>query len=132
MSNITLIRGVSARDAQQLSEAGVCTTDQLLELGATSSGRMRLADVSRLSDDSIKRWVHQADLMRLKGIRADFAELLCRLNITTLPKFAYSSARQLYVDLRAARGESRIHLPTRAELEKLIAEAKRLPKIVRH
>lgn len=131
MSNINLLRGVSARDAQQLSEVGVCTTDQLLERGATSSGRMRLADLSRLSDETIKNWVHQADLMRVRGVRADLADLLCRLNVTTLPKFAYSSARQLYNELRSMR-DTKVHLPTRSELEQLIAEAKRLPKIVRH
>ena len=55
MASVKDIYGISEAQAEALAEAGVRTTSQLLEAGATSTGRMRLADEARLTDELVKK-----------------------------------------------------------------------------
>lgn len=134
MANIRDITDMTDRSAELLRGAGIHTLEQLLEMGATSTGRMTLADEAHLDDQMVKRWVHQADLLRIKGIGPDFAELLCRAGVCTTPKLAYRSSDSLYAELAEVNETYHIvrRLPSRNELSDFIMAAKRLPKLVRH
>ena len=55
MASVKDMYGISEAQAEALAEAGVRTTSQLLEAGATSTGRMRLADEARLTDELVKK-----------------------------------------------------------------------------
>lgn len=134
MASIREISDITEPIAELLREAGVSTLEQLLETGATSSGRMRLADRARLDDQMIKQWVHQADLLRIKGVGPDFAELLCRAGVTTSPKLAYRSSDSLFAELTELNSRDHIvrRLPSRVELGGFITAAKHLPKLVQH
>ena len=134
MTSIKEIIGIDDEAVERLREAGVSTLEQLLELGSTSSGRMRLADVARLDDATIKQWVHQADLMRVKGIGPELAHLLCQVGVFTTPKLAYRSTDALHADLIECNHNVRAmrQLPGVAELHEFITSAKSLPKLVRH
>jgi predicted flap endonuclease-1-like 5' DNA nuclease len=134
MASIKEIIGVSEREAERLRDAGVRTCEQLIEVGATSAGRMRLADEANLDDATIKSWVHQADLMRIPGIGPETAHLLCQVGVCTVPKLAYRSTTILYDELK--RYAEKVHklaaMPSFTELHDFTVSAKRLPKLIRH
>ncbi len=134
MATIKDIIDINQRSVELLSDAGVRTLAQLLEAGATSSARMQLADQAHLDDKTIKYWVHQADLMRIDGLGPEFAHLLCKAEICTVPKLAYRSTDGLYAELLELNEREHIvgRIPSREELHNFITEAKRLPKLVQH
>ena len=134
MASVKDIYGISEAQAEALAEAGVHTTNQLLEVGATSTGRMRLADEARLTDELVKKWVHQADLMRIDGVGAAVVGLLCAVGVCTVPKLAYHDSDSLRRDLvaYAERTPDVIKIPSSSTLETYIAQAKKLRKIVHH
>ncbi len=134
MTSTKEIIGIDSTSVERLATAGVRTLEQMLELGSTSAGRMRLADETGLDDATIKQWVHQADLMRVKGIGPELAHLLCQVGVFTAPKLAYRSTDSLYADLVANSRGHRAHrrLPGIHELHDYITAAKQLPKLVRH
>lgn len=133
-TNIKLISAIGTREANALADIGIYTSAQLLARGATSSGRMRVADESRLSDEQIKAWVHIADLLRLDKVGTRLATLLCAAGVMTVPKLAYQTARGLYEKLLATNADNIYmkRLPDLQDLEGIISAAKHEPKIVRH
>ena len=134
MTSIKELIGIDSVEVERLHDVGISTLEQLLELGSTSAGRMRLADETGLDDATIKQWVHQADLMRVKGIGPELAHLLCQVGVFTAPKLAYRSTDALHADLIECNHNVRAmrQLPGVAELHELITSAKTLPKLVRH
>lgn len=134
MSNVISLSGATRSDLDRLRQAGIRTTEQLLEAGATSIGRMNLADRTLLSDATIKQWVHQADLMRVRGIRPDFAQVLYGMGISTLPKLAYQQVNLLHAQLSryATYHHLSVALPSLSQLRGYIAQARHMPKLVQH
>ena len=134
MTSIKEIIGIDTGAVERLHEVGVSTLEQLLEQGATSTARMHLADQTGLDDASVKQWVHQADLMRVKGVGPELAHLLCQVGVFTTPKLAYRSTDALHADLVECNQSLRAmrQLPGVAELQEFITSAKTLPKLVRH
>ena len=134
MTSIKELIGIDTGAVERLHEVGVSTLEQLLEQGATSTARMHLADQTGLDDASVKQWVHQADLMRVKGVGPEFAHLLCQVGVFTAPKLAYRSTDALHADLVECNQSLRAmrQLPGVAELHEFITSAKTLPKLVRH
>lgn len=134
MTSIKEIEGIGSVFAEKLASVGVRTTEQLLEVASTPSERMKLADQARLGDDQLLHWIHQADLFRINGVGEEFAELLVSSGVTTVPKLAYRNAENLHIDLIAYNHEHHVTkiVPSVAELEKMIAHAKTLPKVVHH
>lgn len=134
MTSIKEIEGIGPKYAEMLAKCGVRTTAQLLEVADTAAKRFRLADEARLGEEQILQWTHQADLFRVKGVGEEFAELLVAAGVTTVPKLAYRNAEKLHQELdkyNQAHAAVR-RLPSLSELERMIAEAKSLPKRVHH
>ncbi len=61
---------------RQAAQAGVDTDVDLLERGGTRKGREELALTTGLRPEQILEWVNHADLMRVKGVGAEYADLL--------------------------------------------------------
>ena len=56
------IEGIGDVYAAKLNEAGVKTTDDLLEKCATRAGRRKMAEATEISEKLILRWTNHADL----------------------------------------------------------------------
>ena len=56
------VEGIGAAYAEKLSQAGLATTDHLLEKGGTRQGRADLAATSGISEHLILKWVNHSDL----------------------------------------------------------------------
>ena len=76
MAKIAKIEGIGPTYAQKLIVAGITTTDELLDAGATPQGREQLAEKTGISETLILEWVNLADLFRIKGVGEEYSDLL--------------------------------------------------------
>lgn len=129
--DISQIKSMNDEARASLEEVGVCTTTQLLEQAASPADRLKLADLTHLNPETIKLWAYQADLLRVDGVTPELADVLCRAGVATVPKLAYHSANTLGELLDERIGDDPA-IPDRAHLERIIARAKKLPKMIRH
>ena len=89
------IEGVGDVYAEKLAEAGVRSTGQFLNRGATPKGRAALQEATGVSAKLILRWCNQADLMRVSGIGTQFAELLEAAGVDTVKELGKRNADNL-------------------------------------
>src|SRR5262245_56577238 len=83
MASLKEIEGIGETYAAKLKDAGVTTTDDLLEKGASPKGREELAASTGISSKLILEWINHADLERIKGIGWEYADLLEAAGVDT-------------------------------------------------
>lgn len=129
---IVEIEGVGEAYARKLEEAGVHTTEDLLNRAATPSGRGELAEVTGISPKLILKWANHADLFRIKGVAGQFAELLEAAGVDTVKEFRHRVAANLQPKLVEVNEAKNLcnRVPSVAELEKMIAQAKELEPMI--
>ena len=134
MASLHEIEGIGDGYAGKLKAAGVANTQQLLEQGATSKGRDKIAEETGISGTLILRWVNHLDLERIKGIGWEYAELLEAAGVDTVPELAQRNAVNLHAALEKVNGEKSLvrRLPNLDMVTAWIAEAKTLPRIITH
>lgn len=133
--NINEVEGIGAAYAAKLAQAGVTTTDALLDRGAKPSGRQALEAATGISGTLILEWVNHVDLMRLKGVGSEYSDLLEAAGVDSPAELANRNAANLattFGEVVAARPGIVRRVPTEAEVAGWIAQAKTLPKIVEH
>jgi predicted flap endonuclease-1-like 5' DNA nuclease len=88
MATISDIEGIGAAYAAKLRKAGVRSTNELLKAGATKKGRAELAKATGFDAKTILEWVNRADLFRVKGIGAQYSDLLEAAGVDTVLELA--------------------------------------------
>ena len=123
---IEQIEGIGAAYAAKLATAGIKTTDDLLAKCAAKKGRVKVAEETGISPKLILKWTNHADLFRVNGIAGQFAELLEAAGVDTLKEFRHRVPANLQPKLVAVNNEKNLcnRVPSVAELEKMIAQAK--------
>lgn len=131
---IDQIEGIGPAYAQKLTAAGVATTDDLLEQGRTKKKREQLAQLTSIPEKLILTWVNHADLMRIKGVAGQFAELLEAAGVDTVKEFAHRKAENLQPKLVEINDAKHLcgRVPSVVELQKMIDQAKELPPMVEY
>jgi predicted flap endonuclease-1-like 5' DNA nuclease len=134
MSKIIEVEGIGEVYAQKLTEAGIDTSDALLEHGATRAGRQKIAKSTGISDASILRWVNHVDLFRLKGVQKQYAELLEAAGVDSIPELAHRDPAHLHSKLVEVNTQKKLvrKLPTPEQVADWVAQAKKLPRVVTH
>lgn len=134
MAKIEEIEGIGPAYAEKLTTAGVLTVEALLDAGATAKGRSDLADKTGIAPAHILRWVNHADLMRLKGVGKQYAELLEAGGVDTVKELRHRNAANLAAKLKEVNDEKSIagNTPNEDMCAAWIAEAKSLPDVVSH
>lgn len=129
---IAEIEGIGDAYAAKLQEAGIKTTEDLLNKCATTAGRKNLAEETGISPKLILKWTNHADLFRIKGVAGQFAELLEAGGVDTVKEFRHRVAANLYPKLVEVNEEKNLcnRVPSVAEIEKMIAQAKELEPII--
>lgn len=129
---IEQIEGIGEAYASKLRDAGISTTEELLEACATKRGREKTAGATGISGKLILKWTNHADLFRIKGVAGQFAELLEAAGVDTVKEFRHRTAENLYkkmVEINDARNLCN-RVPTATELQRMIDQAKELEPIV--
>ncbi|HEX2882966.1 MAG TPA: DUF4332 domain-containing protein [Candidatus Limnocylindria bacterium] len=128
------IEGIGPAHAASLQAAGVRSSDELLERAGPKKGRDELAAATGISGKLLLDWVNACDLMRVKGIGAQFSDLLEAAGVDSAAELAQRNPASLattFGELNAARATTR-RAPTEAMVADWIAQAKKLPKVVTH
>lgn len=129
---IAEIEGVGQVYADKLAAVGVSTTEALLEKCATKKGREILSAETGISEKLILKWTNHADLFRIKGVAGQFAELLEAAGVDTVKEFRHRVAANLQPKLVEVNEQRHLcnRVPSVAEIEKMIVQAKDLPPVI--
>jgi predicted flap endonuclease-1-like 5' DNA nuclease len=129
------IEGIGATQAAKLAQAGVTTTDELLQWGANKAGRDSLESTTGISGKLILEWVNHVDLMRIKGVGSEYSDLLEAAGVDSPSELAQRNAANLattFQEVVAARPGIVRRVPSEAEITDWISESKTLAKVVEH
>jgi predicted flap endonuclease-1-like 5' DNA nuclease len=132
--NLIDIEGIGATHGKTLADAGLKTTDDLLNSAGAPAGRSALAAKTGVTEAKILEWVNRADLMRIKGVGSEYSDLLEASGVDTVRELAQRVPANLHarmVEVNAAKRLTR-RVPTLNEVDAWIAEAKTLPAKVSH
>ena len=134
MTRLSDIEGIGETYATKLQECGIPTQENLLEKGSTVKGRAAIAKDTGLSPKLVSKWVNRADLARVKGIGAEYADLLQRSGVDTVPELAQRNPANLHEKLTAVNTEKKLvrSLPTLSRVEAWVAQATNLPRSIRY
>ena len=134
MTRLTEVEGIGDVYAQKLTEAGIMTTEALLEKGATPQGRKAVEEETGISGTLILKWVNRADLFRIKGIGEEYADLLEIAGVDTVPELAQRNPVNLYEKIKEVNAEKKLvrRLPGQSDVEAWVAAAKELPRAIHY
>ena len=126
MASIDAIEGMSHAEATKLRKARVRTTEALLKTASTRSGRKELSAKTGIPDKQILQWVNRADLMRVKGIGSEYADLLEVAGVDTIRELRRRNPANLLETLVVLNTRKRLvrRLPTEGMVSGWIDEAK--------
>lgn len=128
------IEGIGPVLGEKLRAAGINTVDKLLEKAATKKQRQSLAQETGISEKQILKFTNMADLFRLNGVGQEYAELLEVAGVDTVPELAQRNAANLTAKMEEVNEAKNLtrKTPSTAEVEKWIAQAKELPRVIEY
>ena len=132
MAKLIDIEGIGETYAKRLHKAGVTSTSNLLEKGASSAGRKDIAEKSGIGEHLILEWVNRIDLYRINGVGSEYSDLLEASGVDTVIELRKRNAVNLYnkiVEVNEEKNKVR-KFPTLAQVEDWIAQAKTLPRVI--
>ena len=128
------IEGIGPVLGEKLRAAGINTVDKLLENAASKKQRQSLAEETGISEKQILKFTNMADLFRLNGVGQEYAELLEVAGVDTVPELAQRNAANLTAKMEEVNEAKNLtrKTPSATEVEKWIAQAKELPRVIEY
>ncbi len=102
---VETVEGIGEVHAATLAGAEVRTTEDLLTRAGTAKGRAELANGTGLSEKLILKWANMADLMRIKGVAGEYAELLEAAGVDTIRELAQRNPENLAETLQKVHAD---------------------------
>lgn len=132
MASIIDVEGIGETYAKKLKEAGVDTTDEMLEKGGTTKGRKALAEATGISEKLILEWVNHVDLYRIKGVGSEYADLLEEAGVDTVVELGNRNPANLFKMLADANAKKELvrKLPTEDQVKNWVEQAKTMDRKV--
>ena len=130
MPNLKAIVGIGEVEKAKLKDAGISSSEALLDAAASKGGRAALAEKTGLSEKQILKWANNADLVRIKGVGRQYSELLEVAGVDTVPELAHRKAENLMNKLTQVNEEKKLvkKLPTLQQVEDWVSQASDLPR----
>ncbi|WP_456428226.1 DUF4332 domain-containing protein [Rhodocaloribacter sp.] len=134
MAKLTTIEGIGEALAEKFKGAGVDSVEKLLEKGCTARGRKDLAEATGIDGKRILRFVNHADLMRLRGVGGEYAELMEAAGVDTVAELARRNAANLHAKMEAVNAEKKLvrRPPSLSQVASWIEQAGSLERTVTH
>ena len=109
----------------KLEHANMTTVEHLLQATTTRQQRSALAKQLSVSESQLTEWINRADLMRLKGVGKEMANLLEECGVDSCKELQHRKADNLTTRLKETNDAKKIthHAPTHAQVEEWIKEA---------
>ena len=130
--HVSKLRGISLEVRRKLKRQGISYTHQLLREAGNAEQRRRLAERSRIDELALLRLVRRADLARVKGVGAIFADMLEMIGVEHVTALAQQDPLDLRARLYQLNAAERLarRAPTLGEVQQWIAQARALPGVV--
>jgi predicted flap endonuclease-1-like 5' DNA nuclease len=130
--HVSKLRGISNQVRNHLKRHGVTYTHQLLEAAGRPESRRALAARSGIEEAVLLRLACRADLARIKGVGAIFADMLELIGVDRVASVAKQEPRRLYEILHALNAAERFarRAPTEGEVADWVNQARALPQLV--
>ncbi len=128
------IEGIGPAKGEKLRAIGVRNIRSLLANTVTAEQRRTLAEKTGIGEAQILKFANMADLCRVKGIGAQFAELLEAAGVDTIPELAKRNAVNLakaMLEINQARSLVR-RTPTERQVTSWIEQANTLPRMLKY
>ena len=134
MASIIDIEGIGKKYADKLAEAGVKTTEALLKVGASKTGRKNLAAETGISEKLVLEWVNLADLMRISGVGEEYSDLLEEAGVDTVPELAQRKPENLHAKMDEINEKKKLvrQMPSVDTVTDWVSQAKKLERVVTH
>lgn len=125
MARIDQVAGIDQKEATTLRKAGVRTSKRLIEEAATRRRRTELSKSTGVTPRELQTWVHHADLLRVRGVGTEYAELLVAAGVDTLRDLRRRNPTALLAKIIGLNGSHHVvsRLPTESMVEGWIEEA---------
>ena len=122
------IAGIGPAAARKLATANIRTTDALLASCGSLRERRLLAERIGLPLRQLQKFVNRADLMRIRGVGGDFAELLGASGVRTVRDLSRRRAVNLAAKMSTVNADRKLsrRAPSASMVEQWIAQAKKL------
>jgi predicted flap endonuclease-1-like 5' DNA nuclease len=130
--HVSKLRGISNQVRNTLKRHGVTYTHQLLEAAGRRESRRALAARSGIEEALLLRLTCRADLARIKGVGAIFADMLELIGVDRVASVARHDPRRLYEILHELNAAERFarRAPTEDEVADWVAQARALPHLL--
>lgn len=132
MASISAIRAIRHKDATKLRKARVRTTESLLRQASTRPGRGAVSEKTGIPTADLLRWAQQADLMRVPGVGAEYADLLSAAGVDTIKALRRRNANNLMTAMTQINSKKRKvqRLPTSEMIQGWIEAANEMEPLV--
>lgn len=124
------IEGIGPAYGEKLRAVGITTTDKLFKACTTKKQRQQVAEATGIEESRILKWANMVDLFRVKGIGAQYAELLEAAGVDTVKELAQRKAENLTAKMEEVNAEKKLVrlTPALKSVQGWIAQAKELPR----
>jgi predicted flap endonuclease-1-like 5' DNA nuclease len=129
------IEGIGPAYGEKLRQAGINSVAHLLKKGCDRIGRAELSDTTGLDASLILTWVNMADLFRVKGVGAEYSELLKKSGVDTVKELRNRNPENLLAKMTEVNSAGRQlvrALPSLKVVESWVTLAKELDPMVTH
>jgi len=112
----------------RLKSNGIRTTARLLDAAKNPKGRKLLSGKTGIDEKRILNWANAADRMRIKGIGAEYSELLRAAGVDTVKELKYRNPAKLAEAMAEANAKNKLArvLPSPRAVERWVEQAKRI------
>lgn len=130
--DIELTPGINSEDASKLRSIGITAPLLLLKKGATPQGRQSIAAGIGIPDMQVLKWVNFIDLLRIKGLSLDDAQMLKAAGIDILVELATREPENLLEKLvtSSKTANPSYKIPSLDQVQNWITQARELPRII--
>jgi predicted flap endonuclease-1-like 5' DNA nuclease len=134
MTTIKYIQGIGEGFEKKLKGMGISSVELLLSQGDSKVKRAKIASETGISENLVLKFVNHADLMRIKGIGAEYADLLEASGVDTVPELSKRRPDNLFAKMVEVNTEKKLvrKLPTERMIEGWVAQARELPRLVNY
>ncbi len=126
--SIIQIEGIGDVYTEKLKAVGIRSTDKLLQRCKTPKDRENLAEVAGISPKLILEWANLADLMRIRGVGEEWADLLEEAGVDTVKELKNRNAENLFGKIVEVNDVTKLvrRIPPLSYVEDWIKQAKKL------
>lgn len=125
---IRKIAGIGAAAAKKLATANIRTTDALLASCGSPGERQLLAERTGIPPRQLHKFANRADLMRIRGVGGDFAELLSASGVRTVRDLSRRKAANLATKMSSVNTDRKLsrRAPSASMVARWIEQARKL------